>query len=569
MSSLIKKSINGKEYYYIVDCKRISGKPKIVNQIYLGSVENVLEKLKESKGAVSPIYSDVLDFGAISALYEIACSVDLVKRIDKIAKKRNQGISIGNYLLIAAINRAVNPISKSNLEQWYQKTILSRLLPTNKKQLLSQRFWDNMDCWTDENIQKFEEEFIPFLIKEYKISTKCLIYDATNFFTYIDTENTKADIAQRGHCKAKRNDLRIIGLSLMLSADSEIPLFYEVYEGNESDSRQFAKVISKLKTRYINVFKQEPDITLVFDRGNNSKDNIESLESNDTTFHFVGGLKRNQCKELYNIPKSQYENVEGEEFGTTTAYKTKTQVYNKDMTVVIVHNTELLRGQLQGIIKNREKCRNKLKEYQGNLLSWANGLKKKGKKPTFESCKSKIKEILSSEYMEELFIVEWNEINNIPVFDFQMPETLLLQLEERELGKNVLFTDHHDWSSEKIISAYRSAWKIESTFRQMKDTDHISVRPIWHWTTQKIKVHIFYCVIAYRLCSILKKRLKENGISMSVDKILDSLSEKKQLIHYYSNSKGLRENYSMTKCDDQTEKIIDVLGLGKYQIKLR
>jgi transposase len=67
---------------------------------------------------------------------------------------------------------------------------------------------------------------------------------ATNFFTYIDTDNTKASLAQRGHSKEKRTDLKIVGLSVMLSDEDEIPLFYNVYSGNKNDAEQFTESVS-------------------------------------------------------------------------------------------------------------------------------------------------------------------------------------------------------------------------------------------------------------------------------------------------------------------------------------
>jgi transposase len=570
MSSLVKKSIKGNQYYYIVDSKRINGKPRVVNQVYIGSVDSVIELLKESKGIAAPLYSSVLDFGAAAALYDVAERLDIINIIDGIAAKRKQGLSVGTYLLIAAINRAVNPTSKSDIGKWYEKTILSSLIPASGKQLCCQRFWDNMCKWTDDDIQKFEEIFIPSIIKRYHLSTKCLVYDATNFFTYIDTGNDKADTAQRGHSKEKRNDLRIVGLSLMLSGEDEIPLFYDVYEGNRNDSKQFSEVINRLKKRYRDMFGENPDITLVFDRGNNSKDNINLLQDTEKglPFHYVGGLKSTQSRELYKIPKQEYTGLKGEEFKGTKAYRIKTTAFGREVTAVVTDNPELTKGQLKSILKNREACHFRLKEYQEKLNQWENGEITKGRKPTPEGAKEKITGILSTEYMERLFIIEWEkEGRTYPGFHFTMPESRLLELEENELGKSVLFTDHDDWENEKIVHAYRSAWRIESAFRQMKDTEHLSVRPMWHWTDQKIKVHIFCCILAYRLCCILKRELREKGMDLSINGIIDKLSSKQQVINYYPKSRGLKEIYSMTRVDEQTERMIELQGLEKYQLK--
>ena len=111
-------------------------------------------------------------------------------------------------------------------------------------------------------------------------------------------------------------------------------------------------------------------------------------------------------------------------------------------------------------------------------------------------------------------------------------------LENTVLGKTVLFTNRHNWTTEEILASYRSAWHIEHAFRQMKDTDHLTVRPLFHWTDQKIKVHIFYCVLAYRLCCLLKKELSSLDINDSLNHILDQLKELKYVITVLGTSKS-------------------------------
>ena len=73
------------------------------------------------------------------------------------------------------------------MADWYARTMLKRLLPAEKRMLSSQRFWDHMSLLSDESIENFEDAFAELIVKKYHLSTDCLIYDATNFFTYIDT----------------------------------------------------------------------------------------------------------------------------------------------------------------------------------------------------------------------------------------------------------------------------------------------------------------------------------------------------------------------------------------------
>jgi len=89
--------------------------------------------------------------------------------INAVAGKRKQGLSTGEYLLAAMINRAVSPVAKIQLESRYRTTMLSQWMPASEGMLSSQRFWDNTNRWDEENIEKFELKFLKKLVSEYQI----------------------------------------------------------------------------------------------------------------------------------------------------------------------------------------------------------------------------------------------------------------------------------------------------------------------------------------------------------------------------------------------------------------
>ena len=364
-----------------------------------------------------------------------------------------------------------------------------------------------------------------------------MIYDATNFFSYINTKQESA-LAKRGHSKEKRNDLRIVGLSMMLSPDCNIPLLYDTYPGNTPDSKQFTVMLDKLKHRYEKLINKSTDVTIIFDRGNNAQYNIDQLENENFSLYYVGGLKKNQCADLFDIDKSKYAQLSGECFEKVTAYRTTKNVYERDMTVVVTFNQNLYDGQMQGIVLNIEKTYENLSAIQRQLINRAEGIVIKGRTPTSASVEKQVKAALKLEYMEDIFDYELTTLNGVPFVKFILNESKLVHLQKTMLGKTVLFTNRHEWSTEQIVASYRSAWHIEHAFSQMKDTDHLTVRPFFHWTDQKIKIHIFYCVLAYRLCCLLKKELLVHDIDESINKILEHLNELKYIITVLGTSKS-------------------------------
>lgn len=163
MPSLTRKFVKGRPYYYVRHCQRVDGQPKIVKTTYLGSLENILQSLDSAHTPPSPQTAEVLAFGDVAALYGQALELDLVRLVDTQLPKRDQGLSVGQYLLLAAINRAAAPTSKAQLAHWYRQSLLPRLLPASSAQLSSQAFWNHMDRIEQKDIQAIEAQLSPAL----------------------------------------------------------------------------------------------------------------------------------------------------------------------------------------------------------------------------------------------------------------------------------------------------------------------------------------------------------------------------------------------------------------------
>jgi hypothetical protein len=289
MASLTPKIIGGHTYYYARYCQRVDGKPKIVRQVYLGKIDDLVTAAEHAQQPPQPLEAEVAAFADSAALFDIAQRLDLVQLLDSILPpKRHQGVSVGTYLLLAAINRAVSPTSKLQFADWYRQTVLPRLLPVDPAALSSQNFWNHMDRVTAEHVLECEKQITQRLIQRFQLDLRALVYDGTNFFTYINTR-TPAELPQRGHNKQKRGDLRQVSLGLLVSADFHIPLFHKVYAGNVNDSTEFQSITEELSTHYRQLAESCDHITLVFDKGNNSQEAFDSLQNTPPSFRGIAG----------------------------------------------------------------------------------------------------------------------------------------------------------------------------------------------------------------------------------------------------------------------------------------
>lgn len=343
-------------------------------------------------------------------------------------------------MLLAAINRAAHPTSKTKLAEWYRQTALPRLIPASADELSSQAFWNHMDRVSQADIGAIETRLAHKLMEEFKLDLRMLVYDGTNFFTYINTRNP-AKLPARGHNnKQKRSDLRQVNLGMLVSTDFHVPLLHRVYTENVTDATAFQTLSQEFAQRYRQLAEGCEHITLIFDKGNNSSDAFETLDQ--SVFHFVGSLVPTQHPDLLKIPLEQFRPLSSPRFEGVSVYRTQKTIFGQNRTILISFNEALLEGQLQAITANLEKARRKLSELQATLRRHREGRVKGGREPKAESVRKQVQQILSGQFLKQLIRWEVTE-GSVPGLTFRYQPTVLSRLVDSQLGKTILFTDNH------------------------------------------------------------------------------------------------------------------------------
>jgi transposase len=573
MASLTKKIIRGRAYFYLRECQRVGGKPKIVFQRYLGTVDDVLQRLASpdpSKVAAIPLpprEANVISFGSEAALYDLAVELDIVGRIDRRLPKRERSApSVGTYLLLAAIQRAVAPGSKASLAEWHAQSVLRRLLPARAEQLSSQRFWDAMDRVDSTDIIALEAEITSEVVRRYNLDLRCLLFDCTNFFSFIDSFNDRPCLPQRGHSKEGRASLRIVGLALLCTADFDVPLFHHLYPGNQTDAPTFRAVLSDLVTRCNAISPSLSDITLVFDKGNNAKDTLATVA--DAGFHFIGSLVPTQHPDLLAIPRTELQPVDG--FPSVRALRTKKRVYGTTRTVLVTFNQELYDAQVKTLEREMHKRLLKLHELERSLTRWR-GASRSGRRPTVDGTRNEVARVLSGRHMKELLRVDVTVgLDTIPSVAAAIDADAWVRLQQTLLGRNLLFTDRDDWTDAQIVAGYRSQHHVESDFRRLKDPHHLAFRPAYHWTDQKLRVHAFTCVLALLLCNVLRRKLAAAGHALSVHRLLDELGAIREVTGLYDQKPGARRpllTHTICTMTETQRQLYDTLTLEKHRAR--
>src|SRR6266702_624232 len=495
MASLYPKKISGKTYWCLREMARVGGRPKMVSERYVGTAAEIEALLDARERQIMPDRTRHLAFGDVAAAWGLLSDLGVAAVIDEVSGARPGGLPLspGTYLVLAALNRVVDPCSKRGFAGWWKRTAADRFTKIPASALDHRRFWDAMHAVSLENLEQVSQAIALRIVEAYELDCSSVALDMTNFATFIATTNGKAPIAQRGKAKQKRTDLRIVGLGLVVTRNGGIPLAWHAYPGDRPDVTQFPEMISQLRARYEAITaacgEQPAEMTVVFDAGQNSEANFARLA--ETGLRYVGSVPASDCPDLTSLPASARAVVDQDRFGTLTAFETRRVVYGADRRTILTHSPELHDSQARGFDGTTlAKAGKKLDDLAATL---ARG---KTRRPR-EKVEAEIASITRKPWIRR--VITWQLDGDQPKdlrLAWHIDSAARATLEEELFGKHVLITDHDDWPVAEVIAGYRSQSEAEFSFRQLKDPRVVSSSPMHHWTEHNSRVHVFTCVLA-------------------------------------------------------------------------
>jgi transposase len=308
-----------------------------------------------------------------------------------------------------------------------------------------------------------------------------------------------------------------------------------------------------------------PQLTLIFDKGNNSKDNFALVDT--LKLHYVGSIKLSEVKDLTTISNQDSRWMPCQTLGLeqTKCFRVTQDIYGKTRTLIVTYNANLFETQCLTLHNDITKAMTELSALRQKLQDRAAGLMKGGKCPTVASITKQCQVMLSRPYMKQIMTYTVNKADqDIPQLDYDIDHDVIKQLSDTYLGKNILITDRVQWHDEQIIAAYRSQFHIENVFKDMKDRDIGSWWPLYHWTDQKINVHSLYCTIAVLLRALAHRRVKQGGIDISMKRLLAELEEIKEVIVLYPRKRGAKmapQHTVLSKTSELQQSLLSILGI--------
>lgn len=457
--------------------------------------------------------------GDVGALVWVAEQLDVVGHINRTCGGlgAKSGPSVGELVVAVAIQRACLPGPKRRLADFLDASV-ARVSCLPAAAFTGQAFHRVAKGMTERQLEQAQVAIAKAAVARFDLSTDVLAFDTTNFDTHI-ASTTAGELARRGHAKSKRSDLRVVGLGLLVSETGHVPLLYRTYEGNRSDQGVLAACLNGLTELHEALDDGEGrhrpgQRTLVRDGGFWSPQLELELDVAGYYSLISLPLRHSAAEEALEMAarRGAMKSLPGK-LSHVRAARMRTKVGELDRTLVVVESQELLQGQKRGIAIALRKAKVELRKLER--------LAEAGRIPR-GSLERRIERALAREHLSSFVVTKVGGEEKGPTFSWHVDVALRRELERTRLGRRVLCTDRHIWSTGRIVYAFRGQWNVEELFRRAKKGGLVPWGPSYQWADGSLRLHTFATVLGLMLVSLAKIQLGSTGSARAT---MQSLSD--------------------------------------------
>ena len=301
-------------------------------------------------------------------------------------------------------------------------------------------------------LQLLERDILSLVLSRFPMALDTLLLDATNFFTFIASTDTRIQIAARGKQKLKRNDLGQIGVAVLCSRTARIPLWHCTYGRNIANAKSFATAIPLMHQRLAELGSSSDSVTILYDKGNVSKRNQALVDA--AGLHYVSALTVASQKKLVQFANPRLETVlvDGEPVRT---HRTRHSIWGKQRTVVVLVSERLLEGQARGVLQHVASAQKWLTQLADVL---ARGQQRRDRARIQRDIEAHLH---GRQFLSRVLHVELRGDDSQLRLTHRFDQQAFDSLTQSTLGRIVLVTDREQRSTEQILSAYRSQAYID------------------------------------------------------------------------------------------------------------
>ena len=505
----IAKNVAGKsyKYAYLVENQRVGGKIKQRLVLNLGSAEYISSKRIDAViAALRPLCSSPKEKPAAvfelvrnraprllgpvlvaEALWERLGIGDVIGRALR-KRKIEMDVALLSFAMVA--NRLADPRSKLAMTSWYPGVHLPRLLELSPD---VHQFYRAMDALLGCK-DAIEQHTAGVLTNLFNQDFSLVFYDLTS--TYF--EGRSCPLAMYGYSRDHRDDKLQIAIGLIVTSDG-LPVASDVFVGNTCDATTVKDRIADLKARF-----GISRTIFVGDRGMLSAANVVALGSE--CYQYISSIptRGKLGKELVGLAGNlaSYDLIQPDKLMAKEVRREGEQCR-----YILCHSFE--RAQVDSGQRER-RIERALPRLEALAKSVASG------RTTHEKAQSSLADIFSDRRSRRYFRYELADAE----FSFELKAEAIAQDAACD-GRFILVTDADELPPEQVISSYKDLKHVESAFDEIKN--FIEIRPVYHYNEERVRTHVFICVLSYLLERVLELSLNEAGLEMTARRALDEL----------------------------------------------
>ena len=298
-------------------------------------------------------------------------------------------------------------------------------------------------------------------------------------------------------------------------------------------------------------------LTVVYDAGQNSGDNHAVVEGHG--IGFVGSLPPSDHPDLLDIGDRSFRPVDPDRYPGLRYVDTTVTALGVTRRAVLTHSENLAAKQSRGLDQTLNTARRRLAELAARL---ARGHTRRPR----DRVEAEIAAICKPRWVSDIITVTLTGSQPAELrLSWRSDPRARARLQQRLFGKRILFTNR-DWPVPDVVAAYRSQSDAEFGFRQLKDPHAVSFSPMHHWTDSKIRVHVFYCVLALAVAHLMRRHAQQSGLHLSVRELLDQLAGiQETVLLYHDGAKGRpRVQRILTDMTPTQRKLADLFDIHQY-----
>lgn len=439
------------------------------------NIKLVLKGAKVSREEAIPNKFEItrsLPHGHVGAILETIKKLGLAQIIDRYNSKNRKRV----IAMITA--RIINPASKLATARGFNQETCSNSLGEvlELESATEDELYSALD-WLIDSQERIENELASKHLEEGAL----VLYDVSS--TYLEGEGCQ--LAKYGYNRDKKKGKTQIIFGLLCDKNG-CPIVVEVFEGNTKDSETLSNQIEKVRKRF-----GIKNVVWVTDRGILTNAKINELVKSREGLDYISGLTKPQIRKLaevetiqlglfdeLNLIEFEREDYPGERL--IACRNPLVAEKNKNQREAILQTVE---KELDKIVKATQREKRALKGQDKIALRVAKVLNK-----------YKVNKYFELDIQEDLFT-------------YQRHEELIKQ-EEALDGIYVIRTsvEKEVMDAPTTVKTYKSLSQVEEAFRCFKSID-LKVRPIYHYKDNRVKAHIFLCMLAYYVEWHLRKYL--------------------------------------------------------------